>query len=411
MSRNVYDVLEERGFVKQCSHPEELRELLGKEKVTFYIGFDPTADSLHIGHYVALMTMAHMQQAGHKPIALLGGGTASIGDPSGKTDMRKMLSREELDHNAACFKKQMQRIVDFNGENAAMIVNNADWLRPLNFLDFMRDIGVYFSVNRMLTFECYKQRMEHGLTFFEMSYMLMQSYDFLMLNQKYGCCLEMGGDDQWSNILGGADLIRRKEQKSAFGLTTQLLTTSEGKKMGKTEKGALWLDKNKCSVYDFYQYWRNVDDADVERCLALLTFLPMDEVHRLGALKDSAVNEAKRVLAYTLTAQVHGEAEAQKAQAAAEALFGGAGDLAHMPTVKLTPEDIAETELRVIDLLVKCGLAKSKSDARRLIESGAVFNGEEKITDFSAVVSIDQLSCDGVILRKGKKGFYKFILA
>lgn len=411
MSRNVYDVLEERGFVKQCSHPEELRELLGKEKVTFYIGFDPTADSLHIGHYVALMTMAHMQQAGHKPIALLGGGTASIGDPSGKTDMRKMLSREELDHNAACFKKQMQRIVDFNGENAAMIVNNADWLRPLNFLDFMRDIGVYFSVNRMLTFECYKQRMEHGLTFFEMSYMLMQSYDFLMLNQKYGCCLEMGGDDQWSNILGGADLIRRKEQKSAFGLTTQLLTTSEGKKMGKTEKGALWLDKNKCSVYDFYQYWRNVDDADVERCLALLTFLPMDEVHRLGALKDSAVNEAKRVLAYTLTAQVHGEAEAQKAQAAAEALFGGAGDLAHMPTVKLTPEDIAETELRVIDLLVKCGLAKSKSDARRLIESGAVFNGEEKVTDFSAVVSIDQLSCDGVILRKGKKGFYKFILA
>lgn len=411
MSRNVYDVLEERGFVKQCSHPEELRELLGKEKVTFYIGFDPTADSLHIGHYVALMTMAHMQQAGHKPIALLGGGTASIGDPSGKTDMRKMLSREELDHNAACFKKQMERIVAFNGENGAMIVNNADWLRPLNFLDFMRDIGVYFSVNRMLTFECYKQRMERGLTFFEMSYMLMQSYDFLMLNQKYGCCLEMGGDDQWSNILGGADLIRRKEQKPAFGLTTQLLTTSEGKKMGKTEKGALWLDKNKCSVYDFYQYWRNIGDADVERCLALLTFLPMDEVHRLGALKDSAVNEAKRVLAYTLTAQVHGEEEAKRAQAAAEALFGGAGDLAHMPTVKLTAQDIAETGLRVIDLLVKCGLAKSKSDARRLIESGAVFDGEDKITDFGAVVSQEKLNCDGVILRKGKKGFYKFILA
>ena len=274
--RNAYDVLTERGFIKQSSHPEELHELLGKERVTFYIGFDPTADSLHIGHYVALMTMAHMQRCGHRPIVLLGGGTAAIGDPSGKTDMRRMMTREELDHNASCFQKQMARLVSFEGENAAILANNAEWLRNLNFLDFMRDIGVHFSVNQMLRAECYKQRMERGLTFFEMSYMLMQSYDFLMLNRKYGCCLEMGGDDQWSNILGGADLIRRKEQKPAYALTTALLTTSEGKKMGKTEKGALWLDPEKTSVYDFYQYWRNVDDADVKKCLSLLTFIPMD---------------------------------------------------------------------------------------------------------------------------------------
>ena len=279
--RNVYDVLEERGFLKQCSHPEELRELLGREKVTFYIGFDPTADSLHIGHYVALMTMAHMQRAGHRPIVLLGGGTAMIGDPSGKTDMRRMMTNEEIDHNAACFQKQMARLIDFS-EGRALVVNNADWLRGLNFLDFMRDVGVHFSVNAMLRAECYRQRMERGLTFFEMSYMLMQSYDFLMLNRRTGCILQMGGDDQWSNILSGADLIRRKERRPAYALTTALLTTSEGKKMGKTEKGALWLDPARCSPYDFYQYWRNVDDADVERCLALLTFLPMDEVRRLG---------------------------------------------------------------------------------------------------------------------------------
>lgn len=403
---NVYDVLAERGFVKQCSHPEELHDLLGREKVTFYIGFDPTADSLHIGHYIALMTMAHMQRAGHRPIVLLGGGTAMIGDPSGKTDMRKMLSVEELDYNASCFKKQMSKLIDF-GEGGAIMANNADWLRDLNFMDFMRSIGVLFSVNRMLTAECYKQRMEKGLTFFEMSYMLMQSYDFLVLNQKYGCCLQMGGDDQWSNILSGADLIRRKEQKPAFALTTQLLTTSDGRKMGKTEKGALWLDKNKCSVFDFYQYWRNIDDADVEKCLALLTFIPMDEVRRLGALKDSAINEAKRVLAYTLTAQVHGEDEAKRAQAAAEALFGGAGDLDHMPTLSLTDAEISETGLRVVDLLVKSKLASSKSDARRLIESGAVFADDVKITDFGATVSEEAVNGDGAILRKGKKGFYR----
>lgn len=404
MERNVYDILEERGFLKQCSHPEELRELLGREKVTFYIGFDPTADSLHIGHYVALMTMAHMQRAGHRPIVLLGGGTAMIGDPSGKTDMRRMMSNEEIDHNASCFQKQMARLIDFS-DGKALVYNNADWIRGLNFLDFMRDIGVHFSVNSMLRCECYKQRMERGLTFFEMSYMLMQSYDFLMLNRKTGCILEMGGDDQWSNILGGADLIRRKEQKPAYALTTSLLTTSEGKKMGKTEKGALWLDPNRCSPYDFYQYWRNIDDADVERCLALLTFLPMDEVKRLGSLKDAAINEAKRVLAYTLTEQVHGTDEADKAQSAAEALFSGGNDFSHMPSVSLTEQQIAESGLRLPDLLVLANLAKSKSDARRLINDGAVFAGERKAASFQETLSPDALDGDGVILRKGKKSF------
>ncbi len=401
---NAYDILEERGFLKQCSHPEELKELLSREKVTFYIGFDPTADSLHIGHYVALMSMAHMQRAGHRPIALLGAGTAMIADPSGKTELRRLLTTEELDHNAECYKRQMSRLIDFENGRALM-VNNAEWLRPLNFMDFMRDVGVYFSVNRMLTAECYRQRMESGLTFFEMSYMLMQSYDFLVLNREYGCCLQMGGDDQWSNILSGADLIRRKEQKPAYALTTALLTTSDGKKMGKTEKGAVWLDKNKCSVFDFYQYWRNVDDADVERCLALLTFIPMDEVRRLGALRDSAINEAKRVLAYTLTEQVHGTEEAQKAQQAAEALFGGAGDLASMPTLALSAADIADTGLRVIDLLVASKLAGSKSDARRLIESGSVAVGEVKVTSFDTAIAEADIGGDGVILKKGKKGF------
>lgn len=404
MERNVYDILEERGFVKQCSHPDELRELLGKEKVTFYIGFDPTADSLHIGHYVALMTMAHMQRAGHRPIALLGGGTAAIGDPSGKSDMRRMLTREELDHNASCFQKQMARLIDFS-EGNAILVNNADWICSLNFLDFMRDIGVYFSVNRMLAAECYKQRMETGLTFFEMSYMLMQSYDFLSLNRKFGCCLEMGGDDQWSNILSGADLIRRKEQKPAYALTTGLLTTSDGKKMGKTEKGAVWLDKEKCSVYDFYQYWRNVDDADVEKCLSLLTFLPMDEVHRLGALQGSQINEAKRVLAFTLTEQVHGTEEAKRAQTAAEALFGAGNDLSDMPTVELTQEQIDLSGLRLPDLLVLSKLAASKSEARRLIEGGGVFLGDEKVNSIAQTVDASLLEGDGLILRKGKKSF------
>lgn len=403
--QNVYDTLAERGFLKQCSHPEELRELLGREKVTFYIGFDPTADSLHIGHYVALMTMAHMQRAGHRPIVLLGGGTAMIGDPSGKSDMRRMMTNEEIDHNASCFQKQMARLIDFS-EGKAIVANNANWLRSLNYLSFMRDIGVHFSVNRMLTFECYKQRMERGLTFFELGYMLMQSYDFLVLNREYGCILQMGGDDQWSNMLGGVDLIRRKEQKPAYCLTTALLTTSEGKKMGKTEKGALWLDKEKCSPYDFYQYWRNVDDADVEKCLSLLTFLPMEEIRAMCAQGGAALNQAKVTLAYTLTAQVHGAEEADKAKQAAEALFGGGGDLSHMPTLALSQQQVDETGLRVTDLLVLGNLCKSKSDARRMIESGAVFAGDEKVTDVYAVLAEDKLA-EGIVLKKGKKGFVR----
>lgn len=405
--QNVYDTLAERGFLKQCSHPEELRELLGREKVTFYIGFDPTADSLHIGHYVALMTMAHMQRAGHRPIVLLGGGTAMIGDPSGKSDMRRMMTNEEIDHNASCFQKQMARLIDFS-EGKAIVANNANWLRSLNYLSFMRDIGVHFSVNRMLTFECYKQRMERGLTFFELGYMLMQSYDFLVLNREYGCILQMGGDDQWSNMLGGVDLIRRKEQKPAYCLTTALLTTSEGKKMGKTEKGALWLDKEKCSPYDFYQYWRNVDDADVEKCLSLLTFLPMEEIRAMCAQGGAALNQAKVALAYTLTAQVHGAEEADKAKQAAEALFGGGGDLSNMPTLTLCQQQIDETGLRVTDLLVLGNLCKSKSDARRMIESGAVFAGDEKVTDVYAVLAEDKLA-EGIVLRKGKKGFVRVL--
>lgn len=405
--KNAYDILNERGFLRQCSHPEELRELMGREKLTFYIGFDPTADSLHIGHYVALMSMAHMQRAGHRPIVLLGGGTAAIGDPSGKTDMRRMMTMEELDHNAACFQKQMARLISFEGENAAIIENNAGWLRSLNFLDFMRDIGVYFSVNRMLSAECYKQRMERGLTFFEMGYMLMQSYDFLVLNRKHGCCLQMGGDDQWSNILSGADLIRRKEQKPAYALTNALLTTSEGKKMGKTEKGALWLDPDKTSVYDFYQYWRNVDDADVTNCLKLLTFMPLEEIAAITA-GGANINEAKKTLALTLTAQVHGEEEAAKARLAAEALFGGSGSIEHMPTVKLTQKEVEESGLRITDLLVLGKLCTSKSDARRNIEGGGVLMDDEKVTDVYAVADAGKLH-EGIIFRKGKKGFVRII--
>ena len=407
---NAYDLLEARGVLKQCSHPEELRELLSKEKVAFYIGFDPTADSLHIGHYVSLMTMARMQRCGHKPIVLLGNGTAFIGDPSGKSDMRRMMDKDELDANAANFKSQMARVLDFEGENAAIFVHNGDWLRELNFLNFMRDIGSLFSVNRMLTAECYKQRMERGLTFFEMGYMLMQSYDFLMLNKNYNCVLQMGGDDQWSNILNGADLIRRKEQKPAYALTTALLTTSEGKKMGKTEKGALWLDKEKTSVYDFYQYWRNIDDADVRKCMCLLTFIPMEEVDALTKEGGAALNEAKRVLAYTLTKQVHGEEEANKAETAAKALFGGGGDLSTMPTVSLTAADIEATGLRVVDLLVMGKLCKSKSDARRVVESGAVFADDEKVATVASALDASKLE-NGIVLKKGKKSYVRIVKA
>ena len=409
--RNAYDILEERGLVKQCSHPEELRELMGKEKLTFYIGFDPTADSLHIGHYVALMTMAHMQRAGHRPIVLLGGGTAYIGDPSGKTDMRRMMTTEEIQHNASCFQKQMAHVLNFEGENAAIIENNASWLHSLNFLEFMRDIGSLFSVNRMLAAECYKQRMERGLTFFEMGYMLMQSYDFLMLHQKYGCVLEMGGDDQWSNILGGADLIRRKEQHAAFALTTGLLATSEGKKMGKTEKGALWLDPAKTSPYEFYQYWRNVDDADVVKCIRMLTFLPLEQINEMDNWKDAKINEAKEILAFELTKLVHGEEEAQKAQAAAKALFvGGAGDDEHMPTTELTNDDFGGGAIDVLTLLVKCGLAASKGEARRLVQQGGVTVNDEKVSAIETTFGCEQFTGDGVIIKKGKKVFHRAVL-
>ena len=404
---NVFDVLKERGFIKQLSHEDEIREMLGKERVTFYIGFDATADSLHVGHFVQLMAMAHMQQHGHRPIALLGGGTTMIGDPSGKSDMRSMLTREQIDYNAECFRKQMSRFINFDGENA-IIANNADWLLNINYVDFLREVGVHFSVNRMLTAECYKQRLERGLTFMEFNYMLMQSYDFLVLHQRYGAKLELGGDDQWSNILGGADLIRRKLQHPAYAMTFSLLTTSEGVKMGKTVKGALWLDENKTSPYEFYQYWRNVADADVEKCLSLLTFLPMDEVRRLGALEGSEINEAKKVLAYEVTKQVHGAEKAEAARQAAEALFGGAKDSENIPTVTVSAADF-EADSRVAALLTLAGMTKSKGEARRAIEGGGVSVDEVKVTDANATLTAEQLKA-GVILQKGKKSFKRIVL-
>ena len=329
---NVYDTLLERGYLKQLTHEDEIKKILGKEKVTFYIGFDPTADSLHVGHFVTMMFMAHMQRAGHRPIALVGGGTAMIGDPSGKTDMRKMLSKEEIDHNISCIKTQLSRLIDFK-DDKAILENNANWLLNLNYVEFIRDIGVHFTVNKMLAAECYKQRLEKGLSFLEFNYMLMQGYDFLMLNQKYGCTMELGGDDQWSNIIAGMELIRRKESKASYGMTCALLTNSEGKKMGKTENGALWLDANKTSPYDFYQYWRNIEDSVVEKCLALLTFVSMDEIRRLCALKGEEINEAKKVLAFEVTKLIHGEEEAMKAQSAAQALFGAGVDMSSVPKI------------------------------------------------------------------------------
>ncbi len=409
MAQHILDVLKDRGFLAQMTYPEELYEQL-KNPTTFYVGFDPTADSLHIGHYIPIMAMAHMQKAGHKPIALMGGGTAMIGDPSGKTDMRKMMTVETIDGNVASIKQQMSRFLDFS-EGQAIIVNNGDWLRHLNFIEFMRDIGSAFSVNKMLTADCYKARMatENGLSFLEFTYMLMQSYDFLELFKRYGCRLQMGGNDQWSNMLGGADLIRRKEQTAAFACTFQLLLTHDGRKMGKTEKGALWLDAKKTSPYDFYQYWRNVDDSDVEKCLGLLTFLPMDEVRRLGALEGSAINEAKKVLAYEVTKLVHGEEEAIKAQEAAAALFGGAGLGGSIPTTELTAANLA-ADARVTTLLVASKIAASNSAARRLVEGGGVSVNEEKVTDVKAVVTAEMFGEDGLMLRSGKKKFHRFIL-
>jgi len=409
MAQHILDILKDRGFLAQMTYPEELYEQL-KNPTTFYVGFDPTADSLHIGHYIPIMAMAHMQKAGHKPIALMGGGTAMIGDPSGKTDMRKMMTVETIDDNVAHIKTQMSRFLDFS-DGQAIIVNNGDWLRHLNFIEFMRDIGSAFSVNKMLTADCYKARMatDNGLSFLEFTYMLMQSYDFLELFKRYGCRLQMGGNDQWSNMLGGADLIRRKEQTSAFACTFQLLLTHDGRKMGKTEKGALWLDAKKTSPYDFYQYWRNVDDSDVEKCLGLLTFLPMDEVRRLGALEGSAINEAKKVLAFEVTKLVHGEEEAVKAQEAAAALFGGAGMGGSIPTTEITKAEL-EADARVTTLLAISKIAASNSAARRLIEGGGVSVNEEKITDVKAVVTADMFGEDGLMLKSGKKKFHRFIL-
>jgi tyrosyl-tRNA synthetase len=402
--KNVYDTLMERGFIEQATHEEEIRDMLGRESVTFYIGFDPTADSLHVGHFLQMVTMAHMQRAGHRPIVLLGGGTTMVGDPSGKTDMRKMLSQEQIQHNAERFKVQFSRLIDFS-DGKAIMVNNADWLLNLNYINFLRDIGRHFSINRMLSAECYKERLERGLTFLEFNYMIMQSYDFLQLYKKYNCKMQMGGSDQWSNILGGVELIRKVEGGSAYGLTFTLLTTSEGKKMGKTEAGAIWLDPEKTSPYDFYQYWRNVDDRDVEKCLALLTFLPMEEVKRLGSLEGSRINEAKEVLAFELTKTIHGEEEALKAQAAARALFSSGSNLEAAPTTEISGAEMQQG-INILDLLMKTGLTTSRGEGRRLVQQGGLYIGEERVNDTDFVITEKSFSDGTLILRKGKKIYH-----
>jgi tyrosyl-tRNA synthetase len=408
MSTNVYDILQERGFIEQCTHENEVRELLGKESVTFYIGFDATADSLTAGHFLTVMAMMHMQRAGHRPIALLGGGTTMIGDPSGKSDMRTLMTRETIDYNANRFKEQLSKFIDFSGDRA-IIANNADWLLDLNYVEFLREIGIHFSVNKMLAADAYKQRMEKGLTFFEFNYMLMQSYDFWKLNKLYDCSLQLGGNDQWSNIISGVDLIRRKEQKPAFGLTFKLLTTSEGIKMGKTMKGALWLDPAKTSPYEFYQYWRNIEDVKVEECLGLLTFLPMDEVKRLGALKDAEINYAKEVLAFEITKIVHGEDEATKAQEAAKALFSGGAKSEDIPTTAYPATSFSEG-IDLITLMCDAKLAISRSDARRTIQQGGVTVNDEKVDNFDLVLTDKHFDLDGAILvKKGKKSYHRFI--
>ena len=398
---NIFEELTQRGYTEQLTHPEEIKNLLDNESISFYIGFDPTAYSLHVGHFISLMVASHMQKAGHRPIILIGGGTATIGDPSGKTDMRRMMSREEIDHNVECFKKQIAKFLSFEGENAAIIVNNADWLLDLKFINFAREIGSLFSVNKMLAAECYKQRMERGLTFFELSYMLMQSYDFLYLHDKYGCKLQMGGNDQWSNILGGVDLIRRIGHSDSYGLTFKLLTTKEGKKMGKTEKGALWLDATKTSPYDFYQYWRNIDDADVKTVLSLLTFLPMEKVEELSNLKDEKINEAKKVAAYEITKLIHGEEEAKKAEEASNALFGGQGSLDNMPTATVA------SNISILDAIIQVGFAPSKGQARQLITQGGISLNDTKISDTNYVLSDTDFKDGFAILKKGKKSYYK----
>ena len=401
---SVFDTLKERGLIAQVTHEEEIKKLLEEEKVTFYIGFDPTADSLHVGHFLQMVVMKHMQDAGHTPIALVGGGTGHIGDPSGRTDMRSMMTTETINHNCERFKEQLSRIIDFS-DGKAIMVNNADWLLDLNYVEFIRDIGSCFSVNKMLTAECFKQRLEKGLSFLEFNYMLMQSYDFLMLSRKYDCKIELGGDDQWSNILGGIDLCRRKDQKQVYGMTFTLLTTSEGKKMGKTAKGALWLDAEKCSPYDFYQYFRNVDDADVIKCIKLLTFVPMDEIRKMEDWEGQQLNEAKRILAYEVTKLVHGEEEAKKAQTTAEGLFSG-GNSADMPSTELALADLSD-ETMLLDLMLAAKLIPSKGEGRRLITQGGVSVNDEKVADPNMMISKDALSGDGIIVKKGKKVYHR----
>ncbi len=404
----IYDELVARGLIAQVTDEKEIKELINNGKATFYIGFDPTADSLHVGHFMALCLMKRLQMAGNKPIVLIGGGTAQIGDPSGRTDMRQMMTTETINHNVECFKKQMSRFIDF-GEGKAIMVNNADWLMDLNYVDVLREVGAHFSVNRMLTAECYKQRMEKGLSFLEFNYMIMQSYDFYTLFQKYGCNMEFGGDDQWSNMLGGTELIRRKLGKDAYAMTINLLLNSEGKKMGKTQSGAVWLDPNKTTPFEFFQYWRNVSDADVLKCIRMLTFLPLEEIDKMESWEGAQLNEAKEILAFELTKLVHGEEEAAKAKEASHALFAGGANNANMPTVTVTAEDFHDGELDIISVLVKAGLCDSRGDGRRNIQQGGVSVADEKVTDISTKYTLDDFKGEGLIIRRGKKKFAKVV--
>ena len=405
----LYDELVARGLIAQVTDEEEIKDLINNGKATFYIGFDPTADSLHVGHFMALCLMKRLQMAGNKPIALIGGGTAMIGDPSGRTDMRQMMTPETIQHNCDCFKKQMSRFIDFS-EGKALMVNNADWLMDLNYIDVLREVGAHFSVNRMLTAECYKQRMEKGLSFLEFNYMIMQSYDFYTLYQKYGCNMEFGGDDQWSNMLGGTELIRRKLGKDAYAMTINLLLNSEGKKMGKTQSGAVWLDPEKTSPFDFFQYWRNVADSDVLKCIRMLTFLPLEEIDAMESWEGAQLNQAKEILAFELTKLVHGEEEANKAREASHALFAGGGDSAHMPTVELSSADFADGDMDILSLLVKTELAPSRSDARRAVEQGGVSVADEKVTDIKTAYNADSFGADGLVVKRGKKKLVKVIV-
>ncbi len=405
----IYEELQARGLLAQLTDADEIRDLINNGKATFYIGFDPTADSLHVGHFMALCLMKRLQEAGNKPIALIGGGTAMIGDPSGRTDMRSMMTKETIDHNCECFKKQMSRFIDFS-EGKALMVNNADWLLDLNYVEFIRDVGACFSVNNMLRAECYKQRMEKGLSFLEFNYMIMQSYDFMALYERYGCNMQFGGDDQWSNMLGGTNLIRRKLGKDAYAMTITLLMNSEGKKMGKTQKGAVWLDPNKTTPFEFYQYWRNVADADVLKCLRMLTFLPIEQIDEMDQWEGSQLNKAKEILAYELTNLVHGEEEAKKAEEAAKALFAGGGSLDNMPTATLTDDKFVDGSIDILGVLVAAGMAASRSEARRAVEQGGVSVKGEKVTDIKAAYTKETIGAEEFIVKKGKKSFKKIVV-